>query len=82
MIIVDIKVPALDKVYNFSISENAEVGMLIEELTEMICQREKLNETPDEKHLSLYCITDKMLLDRQQTLSDYGIHSGAQLMLI
>ena len=82
MIIVDIKVPALDTVYNFSLSKDAEIGLLIEEVTEMICRQEKLGEALGESDLTLCSVTNGMLLDRSRTLSDYGIDSGAQLMLV
>ena len=36
MIIVNIKVPALEKEYNFSVDENARVEDLIEEIAEQV----------------------------------------------
>lgn len=47
MIMVDVQVPALDAVYDFSLSEEVQIGVLIEEITEMICQREKM-QMPEE----------------------------------
>ena len=40
MIVVNVSVPALEKVYNFSVEEKARVGELVEELVELIIQKE------------------------------------------
>ena len=42
MIIVNVRVPALEKVYNLSIEEKAQVSDLIDEITLLICQKEGL----------------------------------------
>ena len=41
MILVDVMVPCLDKIYDFWLDENTEIRLVIEELTEVIGQKEK-----------------------------------------
>jgi len=81
MILVDVSVPALDSVYDFSISEDVSVGAIIEELAEMICHREKLTAIWEEQ-FSLCCVTTEQMLSRDKTLSAYGIGAGSKLMLL
>lgn len=40
MIIVNIHAPALETVYNFSLEETAKIGDLMEEIVELIAQKE------------------------------------------
>lgn len=82
MIIVDVRVPALDAVYDFSLSEDTYIGILIEEMVEMICRHEKLLEAPDSDAHWLCCVSTGQILDREKTLHDYGVETGNQLILV
>ena len=73
MIIVDVRVPALEKVYNFSVEERAKVGDLIEELVELVIQKE---------NMVLCSVENGVQCDRSCCLSDYGICGGAELILV
>jgi len=83
MIIVNVKVPALEKVYNFSVEEKAKVSELIEELVELIKQKERVKF--DEKSLvkmTLCSIDNGEQFNWENTLNDYGICGGAELILV
>ncbi|CBK75874.1 hypothetical protein CIY_34180 [Butyrivibrio fibrisolvens 16/4] len=43
MILVDINVPSIDKYYDFLLNENTPIASIIDEITEMIGQKEKLS---------------------------------------
>lgn len=82
MIIVDIKVPALEKVYNFSVEEKAKVSDLIEEVVELICQKEHLAFSGDLEEMALCFVEGGVQCDREQSLSDYGVTGGSELILV
>lgn len=82
MIIVDIKVPALEKVYNFSVSEKAKVSDLIEEVVELIIQKEHLAFHGNLEEMVLCCVEGGLQCDRDRCLSDYEITGGSELILV
>ena len=82
MIIVDVQVPALDMVYDFSLAEDVTVEVLIEELIEMICQRERLAMAKELEEFGLCCVSSGKILPRELTLGDCGVVTGNRLMLI
>ena len=82
MIIVNVKVPALEKVYNFSLEEKALVGEIIEEIVELVTQRDQLTFGGDIQDMVLYLREDGIHLDRDSTLDKYGIQGGSELILV
>ncbi len=82
MVIVDVRVPSLDAVYDFSLSEDTPIGIIIEEMVDIICRREKLTEVAASRKHMLCCISSGRILDRNRTLSDYGVQPGNELMLV
>ena len=86
MIIVNVRVPALEKVYNLSIEEKSQVGDLIDEITLLVCQKEGLAFEGDPHlafgQMSLYSIDAGVQLDRQNTPANYSVCYGAELMLV
>lgn len=86
MIIVNVRVPALEKVYNLSIEEKAQVSDLIDEITLLICQKEGLVSEEDPHlafgQMSLCSIDAGVQLDRKSTPANYGVCDGAELMLV
>ena len=82
MILVDIYVPSVCKEYNFSLNETVSVKTIIEEITEMIGQKEQTYLKGD--------VSDMFLCDRNSltvfppdvTLSDSGVRTGASLILV
>lgn len=82
MIMVDVQVPALDTVYDFSVSEEVQISVLIEEISEMICQREKM-QMPDElKGLNLCDVKKGQILPNSSTLKECGVVTGSRLILV
>lgn len=86
MIIVNVRVPALEKVYNFSVEEKAQIGELIDEITLLIFQKEGLTFEGDPKvafrEISLCFLDAHAQLDRMSTLMDYGVCDGSELILL
>ncbi|WP_167955902.1 hypothetical protein [Anaerosporobacter faecicola] len=82
MLQVDLYVPSLNKKYNFNLNETALVGTIIEELTEMICQKEQCTLFGEVGELMLVCIERQEVLQKQETLEQYGIITGNRLMLV
>ncbi len=81
MILVDVYVPAVDRIYDFWLDETKTVSAAAAEIAAMICQKEQWQLTGEAADLSLWHSGQKRLADNL-TLADNGIHAGARLMLI
>ena len=82
MIMVDVYVPALDMVYDFSLAEDVAIEVLIEELAEMVCQRERLTPPRELEGFSLCCVSSGSILPKEATLTDCGVVTGNRLILV
>ena len=82
MIIVNIKVPTLEKEYNFSLDENAPIGDLIEEIAELVIQKEGIVFNGNLDEMVLCSLDPGFQCDRHSRLRDYGIAGGAELVLV
>ncbi len=86
MIIVNISVPALEKTYNFSVEEKAQVGDLIDEIALLVYQKEGLAFEGDPKvvfqEMALCSLDKDALFDRLYSLADYGVCDGSELLLV
>lgn len=82
MIIVDIRVAALEKSYNFSVDERARVEDLIEELVEMIKQKEGVQFRGDVTSLVLCSADKETCFKKTGCLGKYGVSSGDELILV
>lgn len=82
MIIVDLRVPALEKVYNLSLDEKARVGDLIEEIVELVLQKEGVPFSGDHSEMVLGSVDQGIQCRRDRCLSDYGIGGGEELILV
>ena len=82
MIIVNIKVPALEKEYNFSLEETVPTGELIEEIAELIEQKEGVQFRGDMGEMVLCSLDSGFQCRRENSLNDYGICGGAELILV
>lgn len=82
MIIVNVKVPALEKVYNFSLEERARIKDLIEEIVELIAQKECIQFGGNLEEMVLCSVENGEQCDKNCSLSDYGIVGGAELILV
>ena len=82
MILVNVHIPALEKVYNFSVGEKAPISDLIEELVELVAQKEWIPFSGNLGKMTLCCLETGEQCDRGRCLSDYGICGGAELILV
>lgn len=82
MILVDIYIPSVDKTYDFSLDETAKIQIVIEEIVEMIGQKEHTTITGDTSALWLCDSLTKRRLPRTSPLEDCGIHNGSSLLLV
>lgn len=82
MIVVDVKVPGLEKVYNMNVEEKAPVSELIEEIAELIAQKEHIALDGDITEMVLGSVDRGVQFRKDRSLSDYGIGGGAELILV
>lgn len=82
MILVDIYVPAVGNVYDFQLEETEKAGTIIEEIAELIGQKEHCRIVGDVRNLML-CLKEKNeILPRELTLAEMGIRTGNSLILV
>lgn len=82
MILVDIYVPVLDETYDFHLDENTETGIIIEQVADMICQKEKCPLKGKVEELTLWKQDSGYKLSRCNTLKEAGIEAGERLLLV
>ena len=79
MITVNINVIMFDTEYEFRLDQDATIGDLIEEIGEMICQREQCRVNGNVEQFVLFSRDKQTVLGANATLRDYGIKSGDTL---
>ena len=82
MIIVDINVFILDKLYDFELNEDAKVREVIEEIVHMVDQKERTSFTANIADMVLVDNFRRDILDPDYTLAEQGIDSGWNLSLV
>lgn len=82
MILVDVYVPVMDETYDFYLDENVETGILIEQMADMICQKEQCPLRGDVEKLSLWRPGIPYRLSRSDTLQKAGVEAGDSLLLV
>lgn len=82
MIYVDISVPGFDRVYDFNLDECAGIGVIMDEIIEMICKKEQCVLTGNMKEMLLVSIEGQCILKRSKTLKECGVHTGSKLILV
>lgn len=81
MIVVDIQVPVLDRIYDFELDEEREVGDLMKEIVSLIEEKESLRPAREKKRY-LYAIRRACVLKENERLAEQGIRNGDRLILI
>ena len=81
MILIDIKVMAFDKTYDFNVDENSNISVVIEEVGEMLTQMEQCGAVKNYSGMQLFTTKGK-LLKHGKTLAMYGIRDGSTLIMI
>ena len=82
MVLVDVTVPSLGRTYDFSLDEQVPVSVLIPEMVEMICQKERCGLEGMQDKLNLCCLDTREILSPEADLRQYKIVNGKRLMLI
>lgn len=82
MILVDVTVPSVEKSYDFNLDENAQIGLVIEEIAGMISQKEHCSISGNKETLLLCKYEGQVVLDKQSTLKECGLVNGGKLLLV
>lgn len=82
MILVDVYVPSTDQEYNFQLDENVSVQAVVEEIAELVAQKEKTILTGSAGQLCLCSRDLQALLPANATLAKCKIRNGAKLILV
>ena len=82
MILVDIYVPSVNTTYDFQLMDSVPVQTVIEEIAEMVGQKEQCQIVGDIADLVLVDNKRQKVLDKEMTLYECGIQTGDQLMLV
>lgn len=81
MIAVEVIVPALNRSYDFQLDESVRISLLLEEILEMLCRREKRKMPDSFDRFCLGYVDGGILLRTDAALQDYQIRNGARLIL-
>lgn len=81
MIIVDVYVPALDRVYHFNLDEDSRVSALIEEISDLICRKEHAVLDGDKAGFLLGSVDEGVNFRPGHSLREYGVKNGDRLIL-
>ena len=82
MILVDVYVPSVDNVYDFQLDEDSPIYLIVEEIGELIGQKEHSNIVGNIENLLLCSYKDKRILPKDSTLALCGIQTGNSLILV
>ena len=80
MILVDIQIPMLDKIFDFELDEESEAGALIEDIAELIAQQEHLS-CKNNENMCLYVLGQEGILEKGKSLKQQGVRAGDRLIL-
>ena len=82
MVLVDIYVPSVNQTYDFQLMDSVPVGTVIEEIVEMVGQKERCKIAGNAGDLQLADRQRGKLLEKDRTLYQCGIHTGHSLILV
>ena len=82
MIMIQVYSPAVDLSYDFQIDETSNIGDSIRGMVRMISRQAGSDFDNDISDVSLYETDRKCELDKGRAFAEYGIRSGAMLILI
>ena len=82
MITVEIYSLLLDCSCDFVVDEHMEIDTIIDDVAQMLAQRERYDLVEDITKLSLYSQMKGIILCRKNRLHDYGIKTGDKLYII
>lgn len=82
MIIAEVYVPSVDKIYEFKLNEDVAVSVAIDEISSVICQKEQCGIKGDKSQFLLFRCENRQLLSMNLSLYENGVQSSDRLMLI
>lgn len=82
MILVDLYVPSLSNSYECRIDETVPIANVIENVTELICQKEHCEFKGNIDNLCLYTYRLEAGMSKSSSLNDNGIKDGEKLILV
>lgn len=82
MVILEIDVPIIQKTYDFMIDENTLVSSVIEEIAELICQKEGFSSERKASEFSLFSCTDEKMLQCDKTIAENSVKTGNKLIFV
>lgn len=82
MIMVDIYMPAIDESFDFMLDENADLDVVILEVSEMIARKTRSEIGPEDGGFVLYYVDGKVPLASERTLYESGVRDGDRLIMV
>lgn len=82
MILVDVYVPSVDNKYDFQLDEDTSIATIIEEVSEIISQKEQCVMLGKVDQMLLCSAKDERILRRRETLKGENIVTGDSLILV
>ena len=81
MLLVDIRILAIDRTFDFELDENTRVDVLLEDILALTAQKEHiLCKNPEAVYL--YGMEQEAVLKREESLEQQGVQTGDRLILI
>lgn len=81
MILVDIQIPAIDRIFDFELDENTSVDVLLEDILALTAQKEHIL-CRNPKAMYLYGMEQEAVLKREESLGKQGVRTGDRMILI
>lgn len=81
MIMVDVEVFLLDRIYDFELDENAAAGEVKEKIIKLIEENLKIRRAEGEE-MELYALRQEKILNDKMTSAQQGVQNGDRLVLI
>lgn len=82
MILVDIYFVCIDQTYDFNLDEETPIGVLIDEIAEMVSQKEKIVLEGSSDKFYLCHQKEGTILQKHETLSTCNIKTGDYLIMV
>lgn len=79
---VEVYVTAMARGYDFRLAAGATAQELVEEISEMVCQREQCQLAGNAAELSLWRAEGGVLISPGGTLAGSGVQNGDRLILV
>ena len=81
MVLVEIYVACLDKIYDFRLDKNVRIEQIIDEIITVVSQKEDVSISLSKEHMTLSIVDKETIMNKQLTLSDYNVVEGLKLIL-